>query len=1085
MSWRFNRLSLFLFSAALLLAQPETAILRGTVTDPSGTLLKNIEVTLFEDGKDLSVRKVVTNGSGDFEIAFVRPGSYLIKIDANNFETYEADGIVVEAGQIRRVEAHLKPESKDEKTQVHEAPLALNTQSGTVAGVVNYKERWQDAPFADIHPSLFPLLTQAPGVQGGVPGATNGVVIGGVSDRRQQSWSIDGIAYDTTQQTGNPAFFETVEVAISNPGLESAKPVHFDMISRHGTDGIHGEIYYKRGSSAFNSRGYFDTAKANYKQSEVEGILTGAMIPRWTFFTGGAMYQRTPYSQALYADVPTTQMANLDFSQFLNPATAPNGKVIVIRDPRSANNAPFPNNIIPSNRLSPVASKYLTNYYQIPNLGTANTFTQNYTWTHPYGPDSYIGNWPFGRIDQRLANSNQLYFHWMQNQTASITAGSVGEQLSGTQTERYRGWSVTDMWALTNRLSNQFTVGRTAIVTKQGEAESKFNPVQGESVVTTVGIQGVNPNGYQVAGFPAVAITGLTGLSVPYAGGNTNTVAGDNNITTLSDSLIWSKGRHSFKVGGQYQDYTWTDGSVPQDVFGAFTFTGAFTGLGFADFVLGLPSTSTREAGRPDRKIHQSQYGLYAGDSWRVTSRLTVDFGVRWDYYTTPLYNDGYMSNFDPTTGHVIIANGTQTSVSTFYPKAATVVIGNPVPKANRTNFRPRVAAAYRINDRLVFRGGYGEYTENEGYGIAGRLSSNNPYYLVETYTNTITNGVPALSFPKPFPTTPSSSLLPGQSVTALPTQTSEGVIRQYNGTLETKLSGIGLRFSYIGSRGVNMNYMLDINKPKASTIAFTTARRPNPIFASILETRTDGAWHYDSAVAAAERHLGPVTFNASFTWANNESNYANTVDPYNVTNQWTRDGADRRRYFTAGAETAIPVGKGQKIFSDPGPIVSRLISNWRVIAITTFASGQYYSPLFTGADPANASQGFVTQLPDCVGSSTGGAGTKALWFNPAAFAIPPAGAGRYGTCGMNSLEGYPIHIAHVSLSKTLPINDVFKFIFTAQISNVTNSPHFTIPNNNLSTPGPGMFTAASLPANSTPEHLGPRQIDLKLRIVW
>jgi hypothetical protein len=1079
MSWRFNRLSLFFFSAALLLAQPETAILRGIVTDPSGTPLKNIEVILFEDGKDLSVRKVVTNTGGEFEISFVRPGSYLIKIDANNFETYEADGIAVEAGQVRRVEAHLKPESKDEKTQIHEDPLALNSQSGTVSGVVNYKDRWQDAPFADIHPSLFPLLTQAPSVQG----TATGVVIGGVSSRNQQTWSIDGVAYDTTQQTGNPAFFETVEVAIANPGLESAKPVHFDMISRHGTDGIHGEVYYKRGSSAFNSPSYFDTTKPNYKQSEVEGILTGAMIPRWTYFTGGAMYQRTPFSEALFADVPTTQMANLDFSQFLNPATAPNGKVVIIRDPRT--NAPFPNNIIPSNRLSPVASRYLTNYYQIPNLGNANTFTQNYTWTHPYGPDTYIGNWPFGRVDQRLANSNQLYFHWMQNQTASITAGSVGEQLSGTQTQRYRGWSVTDMWALTNRLSNQFTVGRTNIVTKAGEAESKFNSLQGESVVTTVGIQGVNPNGYQVMGFPAVSITGLTGLSMPYAGGLTNNVAGNDGITTISDSLIWSKGRHSFKVGGQYQDYTWIDGTVPQDVFGAFTFTGAFTGLGFADFVLGLPSTSTREAGRPNRKIHQSQYGLYAGDSWRVTSRLTVDFGVRWDYYTTPLYNDGFMSNFNPATDQVIIANGTSTSVSTFYPKAAVVVIGNPVPKANRTNFRPRAAAAYRINDRLVLRGGYGEYTENEGYGIAGRLSNNNPYSLIETYTNTITNGVAALSFPKPYPTTPSSSLLPGQSVTALPMRTSEGVIRQYNATLESKVAGFGLRLSYIGFRGVNMNYTLDTNKPKASTIPFTISRRPNPVFASIFETRTDGSQHYDSAVAAAERHVGPVNFNASFTLANNISNYANTVDPYNVTNQWTRDASDRRRYFTTGAETAIPVGKGQKVFSNPGPFVSRIISNWKVIAITTFASGQYYSPQFTGADPANASQGFVTQLPDCIGNASNGAGTKALWFNPAAFAIPSATAGRYGTCGMNSLEGFPIHILHASVVKVMPLSDVFKIIFTAQISNVTNSPHFTIPNNNLSTPGPGMFTAASLAPDSTPEHLGSRQIDLKLRIVW
>ena len=127
MSCRLHRLSIFIFSialfpAALLLAQPETATLRGTVTDPSGTPLKNIQVTVFETGKELSVRDVFTNSGGAFEAPFLHPGSYHVKIEANNFETYEADGIVVEAGQIRRVEARLKPESRDEKTAVHEAP---------------------------------------------------------------------------------------------------------------------------------------------------------------------------------------------------------------------------------------------------------------------------------------------------------------------------------------------------------------------------------------------------------------------------------------------------------------------------------------------------------------------------------------------------------------------------------------------------------------------------------------------------------------------------------------------------------------------------------------------------------------------------------------------------------------------------------------------------------------------------------------------------------------------------------------------------------------------------------------------------
>jgi hypothetical protein len=321
--------------------------------------------------------------------------------------------------------------------------------------------------------------------------------------------------------------------------------------------------------------------------------------------------------------------------------------------------------------------------------------------------------------------------------------------------------------------------------------------------------------------------------------------------------------------------------------------------------------------------------------------------------------------------------------------------------------------------------------------------------------------------------------------VTALPTKTVEGVIRQYNATLEGATHGLGLRVSYIGSRGKGMNYTLDINKPRASATPFATSRKPYPQFASAYVTRADGQWRYDSVVVQARRRAGPVTFDTSFTWGNNTSNYANTTDPYNVTNQWTRDAGDRRRYFVASAAWPIPAGKGRRLLSQAGPLMNRVFSNWSLQATSTIASGQYYSPWFTGPDPANATQGYVTQLADCAGNPKSGAGTLTEWFNPSAFAVPPANAGRYGTCGMNILEGYPIHVGHLSLAKRIPLGGQVRAVFTAQISNVANTPHFTIPNNNISNPNPGVFGASSVAVSSSPERLGSRQIDLKLRLEW
>jgi hypothetical protein len=385
----FNRFVLFLIPAALVFAQAETDKLRGRVTDLSGTRLARIQLVIFENGKELSVREISSGAGGMFDAPFLKPGSYVVKIDANHFQTFQAEGIVLVAGQVRRLDAQLKPEAHDETVLISEPPTVVQSQNGAVSGIVNFKLAWQDAPFVDLHPSVLPLLTQHRR-----SGNQAGLVISGVSARNQQTWALDGVAQDTTTQTGNPAFVETAEVAIANPGVDSAKPVHVDMISKHGSDGLHGLVYYKRGSSAFNAKSYFDTQKSTYKLSEVQGELGGALIPRWTYFYAGAMYQKTPYSETLYADVPTTQMRSLDFSQFLSTQTAPNGKVVVIRDPRSG--APFPNNLIPSSRMTVVSSHYLTNYYPVPNAGAATAFTQNLSWTHPTAP---ILMWGTGRSD--------------------------------------------------------------------------------------------------------------------------------------------------------------------------------------------------------------------------------------------------------------------------------------------------------------------------------------------------------------------------------------------------------------------------------------------------------------------------------------------------------------------------------------------------------------------------------------------------------------------------------------------------------------------------------------------------------------
>ncbi len=839
-----------LLSAAALLAQAPQADLRGTVSDTAGAPI-SATLVIIDSSTGRTVRTIDADDNGHYYAAGLRPGTYQITIDRERFESYAVEGLELKPGETRILDPKLTPGSLSDTAPEPVKPGPTPPQSGRVANNVEPNGPKRDAPVLTLRPSPFPLLVTTPAVEGN----GTGLVISGVSRRNEQTWALDGIPQDAQSQTGVPEFFETIPVVIANPKLDSYRPVNFDMISRHGTDTLHGLISYQRGSAALDARSFFDSSKGSYKSHQLEGQLGGTLIPGWTWFYGAWLTQKNPYHTQLFADVPTEQMRGLDFSQFLNPATAPGGKVVVIRDPRTG--VPFPNNVIPISRFSATAKKFMDNYYPSANVGDANTFTRNYTWNHPFGTGVYRANWPMARLDQRVREGNRLFFRFMETQETSITPGSVGTALAGTQVLRPRSMILADTHAFSSNLVNEFRLGRSSIRTRQGEDENNVTPLTGDNVINTTGLQGVNAAGYNVTGFPAISITGITGLSVPYGGGNDKQVVREDRFWHLEDVLVWSHGRHVLKLGAQYDNYNWLQGELPQINYGAFTFTGAFTGLGFADFVLGIPTTSSRQLAQLNRRLHQKQAGLFLGDSFRVSSRLTLDFGVRWDYYLPPEYNDGFMSSWDPSTGRVIVAPGTITAVSSLYPKNIAVVTGDVVPVAKRTNIRPRVGAAYRISDRVALRGAYGEFTQHPGYGVNGLLSPNDPYHLTETYTNSVTSGVVALTFPRPFPTTPSASLLPGQNVTALPQKTDEGVIRQFNVTLERQSQNYALRASYIGMRGLGMNYSLDINKAQASSAAFANSRKPFPQFASAFVTRDDGKWRYDSAVLEAQRRMG------------------------------------------------------------------------------------------------------------------------------------------------------------------------------------------------------------------------------------
>jgi hypothetical protein len=271
-----------------------------------------------------------------------------------------------------------------------------------------------------------------------------------------------------------------------------------------------------------------------------------------------------------------------------------------------------------------------------------------------------------------------------------------------------------------------------------------------------------------------------------------------------------------------------------------------------------------------------------------------------------------------------------------------------------------------------------------------------------------------------------------------------------------------------------------NMDKPKASTATFTQSMRPYNLFTAVNVFGDDGKVNYNSLQAEIQKRMGSFTFNSNFTWSKNMYNWANTENPYAITDKWARDAANRDRYWVTSLTWALPFGKQQKFLSTAPGIVDAVLGGWTTQFISTFASPTYVSPAYSGSDPSgtNTSGG----LPDAVTSPYSGFDrTTNKWFNPAAFAVPQKGT--FGNSSPNSLEGFGIAVQHLSLAKSFRITERLRTTLTGSFSNLFNHPHMNAINTNISNPNPGMFTSTR--PNYEPEKTSYRQVDVKLRIQW
>ncbi|MBI3679492.1 MAG: TonB-dependent receptor [Acidobacteria bacterium] len=999
--------------------------------DPTGAIVPNAQISLVNLETNLK-RSSNTNENGDFEVPDLVLGRYRLTAAAAGFKTFVADNIILEGNQIRRVNVAFELGSVGSEVTVRADAAVIQTDTSRLQSSLNTKKHFDTAwvgAEATLDQSLFittlPLVSQTSGVWSSQwAGQASG----------QVQMGQDGHTNDQpVNQLNDILDTQEITVVTVNNTAEFARVGYMNMVTKSGSNEFHGRLSYWHQNSALGSREFFEDTKAKQIVHTTSVSASGPIRKDKTFFYASANILKIPGKQFYLRDVPTNKMRQGDFSQLL-PRT-------VVRDPLTG--SPFPGNMIPRERLSPLSLKVNERYLPASNRGGPDALASNYAFTFPFPTDYALRADFTQRLDHMLTSKNRVMGRMIENWDRYVLPSNY-ETFAWTRLRYNIHLVVEDTHVFSPAVINSFRLGLYLEQVNDGQTLYGVTPFKGDDAVKELGVQGVNPKGYSAQGFPRMDITGYPTLRTQPGG-----LVQDDRNWGYADTVTWSRGKHVLKLGGELKPQHRLTATIPEGSYGSFSFNGSFSGYGYADFLQGIPFTSTRLDPLTNRWRKDNELGLFITDSFKVSSRLTLDLGLRWDRFGSPFFEDGLMWRWDPETTDVVIPPGTENRVSPLYPKTIKVVTGEVRQHPNNINFVPRVGFAYRLRDNLVLRGGYGMYTET--VGRYSRLQTAGPFEISETYQNTVAGGSPQFQFPNPFPSSLAGARIPSQSVTGYPLNTDNGRIHQFNFTIERQWKDLGLRLSYVGSRNRGINYGIGINKPQPSLIPFTAERRPYPQFIGASTFRSNGSQKFNAMTFEVQRKVGGLTFDTHWTWANNYTNLQNLENPY-APLFYGRDQYTPRHRWVINAVWEIPVGRKRTFLANVPAAVNGVLGGWQLGWIGYIETGHFFTPSFSGSDPSNTNT--VGGRPDrvCNGNLPAGQRTIYRWFDASCFAPPPPG--RFGNAGGNILEGPAFNLQHMSLAKTLDITERFKFTITSAFANVFNHPNFWFPAANISVPG-------------------------------
>jgi hypothetical protein len=1024
--------------AAPLRAQVLYGSIVGVVQDASGSTIPAATVTIVNKDTNLT-QETVSNENGEYTLTNLQPGRYDVKVGLQGFREFVRTNVPVTAGQISRVEAKLEIGSVTETVTVESAAQLLQTDKSDLHTELKAKEiinlplnQYRNyQALINLVPGATPASfqnaqTDTPGRSlrtnvNGMDGQNNNTRIDGASS--VNIWLPHHAGYVAPAET-----IDTVNIATNNfdAAAGMAGGAAITLVTKSGTNTFKGSAFYFKNQDELNGKAFFDPVKLNSSVSIGGGTVGGPIVKSKLFYFAGIESNRERNSRFDQYTVPTAKMRNGDFSEVL--AVTPSFKLY---DPSTGTNGvgrtEFPGAVIPGGRLSSLAQQ-IQAYYPAPNNAGTNNGLQNNLFI-ARDPKAIRDNYD-AKVNWNRTNSHQIFakFSTMQANVDDLFYLGVPD-VGGGNTKVYVA-TVGNTWTISPTMVFDGNIGMNK--QNQTAAGGDFGTNFGSE---TFGIPGTNgPNPLQ-SGMPYFD-TGMSTL-----GNNAGWTPLERHETsyTATANLTKLMGAHEIRTGFdfiRYQLNHWQPelGSGPR---GNFSFSGNLTGASgytsnlwnqYAGFLLGLDTGYGKSIQYEIMSGRENQYGTFISDRWNVSQKLTLNLGLRYEYYPLMSREDRGIEVLDVPTFNVLLGG-----------------VGN-VPKNNgikvsKTLFAPRLGAAYRINDKTVFRAGYGQTFDP----IPWSRPLRGFYPLTIGYSNSVTNNFDTFALASGIPEVPLPDLSTG--VVKLPPNTlmrfpdpnnvDRGRTQQYNVTIERQLpSDITVSAAYVGTRmdggysDLNLNYS-EPGGGNAGRILFAQAGT-----ADINQWASFTKRRYNALQVAVNRPFkAGLLLKGAYTLskAMNETDDDGWVglswnQPSQLSRNYALAGYDRTHNFQMGFLYDLPFGKGS---SNP---VAMVVRDWQLNGVYAFYSG---TPYTIGGDNTLLNQRGGTQTIDLVAplQRVGDPGPNEVYYNPASFAQP---GNKWGNTGRNQFRGPSVYNLDMGLFRGFPVGR-YRLEFRATASNVLN----------------------------------------------